>query len=358
MFTLIVLDCVTKLKEERSASAIYHLVTGKRSSQTLQDAHNYQLTDYFGILKNLNRESFNDKINNLKKDKFLELDSSGIASVTVSGNDYMNKYMVATDTPFKGLKYDRIHTIFLKRLQLFIQTITNISSENPSFIAITDDVPIQQWVKKLYKQNRDNLRIWIDGIYQELNDFLNKLDDMDASIFVDRLTGYKKVGLSKEQLAKKHEISVLDVELVIVKITHMLISYLIANRESSPFLFEFTNNLFNHMFITDSTAKTYRLMNKGFSIPTIAKMRQLKESTIQDHIVEIAYIDDHFNIEAYVNKNDVLEIVNVTNRLKTNKLKLIKTKLNNKYSYFQIRLVLAKARGGEGEVFIGKYTGE
>jgi uncharacterized protein YpbB len=59
----ILLYCLKQLNGERTIYSIYHLLNGKKSSQTLQDAHLFSLKRYFGILESLTRESFDERFN-------------------------------------------------------------------------------------------------------------------------------------------------------------------------------------------------------------------------------------------------------------------------------------------------------
>nr|WP_255639611.1 helix-turn-helix domain-containing protein [Aquibacillus saliphilus] len=171
--------------------------------------------------------------------------------------------------------------------------------------------------------------------------FLNGLDELDATIFVDRLTGSKNIGLSKEQIAKKYNLTHHDVEIKIELISHKLITFIRTNKQEAPLLSIFIEDLIEQLFITDSAAKTYQLLRRGYDNEQISSIRHLKMNTIHDHIVEIAYVDYNFDITEIVAKEEVVEILRSIRKLKTRKLKVLKENLNNKYSFFQIRLVLA-----------------
>ena len=94
---------------------------------------------------------------------------------------------------------------------------------------------------------------------------------------------------------------------------------------------------------TVTTDKTFRLLEKGFSLEQIAQIRQLKLSTIEDHLVEISLHDHSFLLDEYVKKEHRVEIEKAVQKLKTKQLKKLKEFLNNEnISYFHIRLVLTK----------------
>jgi uncharacterized protein YpbB len=94
--------------------------------------------------------------------------------------------------------------------------------------------------------------------------------------------------------------------------------------------------------LTQSAARTYHFVKRGYQFEEISRIRQLKYNTIEDHIVEIALNDKAFTIASYVNEADWKQIAKAFNDANTNKLKEIKKRVGDNISYFQIRLVLAK----------------
>ena len=96
--------------------------------------------------------------------------------------------------------------------------------------------------------------------------------------------------------------------------------------------------------LTKSTKKTNELLKKGYTIEEIAEFRNLKTSTIEDHIVEIALNSDNFSIDDFVNKQNEKNILDAAHQIKSKQLKKIKI-IVPAAKYFEIRLVLAKHEG-------------
>jgi uncharacterized protein YpbB len=83
------------------------------------------------------------------------------------------------------------------------------------------------------------------------------------------------------------------------------------------------------------------LLNQGFTAEEIASFRNLKISTIEDHLVEFALNVKDFSINSYVDEDIQLKILEISRQESTRQLKVIRNTLKTA-SYFQIRLVLAK----------------
>ncbi|MRH42366.1 hypothetical protein GH741_06680 [Aquibacillus halophilus] len=341
MFTLLLLDCVDRFKGERSISAVYHLLTGKRSAQTLQDAHMYKLSHYFGVYKSLDRNDFRNFIIQLRDQGYIA-GNDEVASLTRNGKELFHKEnSVERLKEFNGINYNRMTHLCIQRLKLFVQTVTNIEAGNHTFIAINDNKEIQGWVRKLYYKNKSDLKLCLNRLYQELYTFLKGLEELEATIFVERFTGSSSVGLSKEQISRRYNLTFHDVEIKTELINHKLISFIIKNKQHVPLLAEFIEDLTNYLFMTESAEKSYQLLSQGHSVEEIAKIRHLKVNTIHDHLVEIAYIDNEYDLSKFISNEGVEQIKTCITNLKTRKLKVIKEDLQNRYSFFQIRLVLA-----------------
>ena len=93
--------------------------------------------------------------------------------------------------------------------------------------------------------------------------------------------------------------------------------------------------------LTVSTRKTLELLNAGYDLNQIAQSRNLKLSTIEDHLVELALNMEDFPIDMYVDKVTQKKVIEISRQESTRQLKQIKNYLKSA-SYFQIRLVLAK----------------
>ena len=270
MFKTLVLECLNQINGERSIASVYHLLTGKRSAQTLQDARIYQISNFFGVYKELERNEFLSFVEQLANEDYLYYKSLDTVLVTAHGQEFLrNNQNRAKLNQFNGLELQRLTVTFDKRLFLFIQTITNIVNQQHSFIAITDDVHVQHWVKKKYQMHKHNLDGWLKGLYNELFEILDQFEEVEATIFVERLSGPNHYGLSRQQLAEKHQLDLHNIYLILALITHKMLSIIMNNKQYYPFLATFIEDSVPQTFMTDSAMNTYRLYEKGFSIKEI-----------------------------------------------------------------------------------------
>ncbi|MET3696151.1 uncharacterized protein YpbB [Bacillus oleivorans] len=343
-FKGLLLYCLNNIQGERSSYAVYHILKGKKSSQTIQDCRLFQLESLFNCYRSLKRGELDNRIEQLIESNEIEpvqIDKNHFV-LTPYGRDSLERWETSQGLPphLNGASYSQYEEIFWKRLSLGFQVLSNSAHECRQYIPITRDEQILFWVKKWLNHHTSSSST-INQFYQELYELLNQLDDLQASIFVHKLTGYKKIGKTIDQLSEILNIDSIYGHLSFVSTLHYLIGNIIKKKQKYPILFSFISDLAEGPSFTVSTSKTYLLLQKGYSIEEIALVRQLKQNTIEDHIVEIALLDKNFSISSFISPELEEKINRTALQLDTKKLKLLKDK-HPEASYFQIRLVLAR----------------
>ncbi len=325
------------MKGERTLSGLYHILTGKRSSQTLQDARVYQISRYFGIYKSLSRYDLDRLIDELEQEGDIERAEGGSAYLTTKGEA---KVEDGRD-PLPYLNGFLLHDIvpqFARKLLLYIQTITNMTRNELHFIPIIEDKNVQEWVRERYDQDKKQLQAVNDAIFCELHAFLTRLTETQAHLFVNRLSGGGYIGKTLQQLSDDIEYGRHDIH---VFLHHLWSQLYVTVRNETAILYSFTDD--TKPLITRSAQKTHDLLQKGHQLAAVQEIRNLKMSTIQDHIVEMALMLPEFDILMYIPDSDAIHsIAAAAKRLETKKLKTIHQACDGRFDYFHIRLVLAR----------------
>jgi uncharacterized protein YpbB len=339
-----ILTCSSHIQTERTISSIYHLLKGRKSIQTVQDAHIYQLEHFHGVYKSLSKKAFDQNILELTNNQLLQKDTNENLqfTLTTKGVAWLNEHKNNLPfTYFNGLKYADTAKSFSDRLILLIQTITNSKKAHYTFIPVIDNKSVEDWVRTIYRQAKGHEQQLLKTIYTELHHLLQQFPEQESHIFVDRLTGYKQYGMNIEQLATAYQRKTSDIQLILTGILHSLIAMVQTTPDHYSFLSFILKDLSPDMSITNSAYATLQLLSRAYTIEQIARIRNLKENTINDHIVEIVLSDKTFPINNYVTTQVQQEIIAAVQQTKSYKLKQIKQHIREEISYFQIRLVLA-----------------
>ncbi|WP_214480081.1 helix-turn-helix domain-containing protein [Bacillus sp. SM2101] len=350
-FSVVVLYCLKKLKGERSVAAVHHLLKGKKSSQTIHDGKLYQLSNLFSVLPDHSIHEVTKAVHLLKEQNYIREIENDHYVATIAGEKIVAQYLLESPFPEKldGWKYNNVASHFWKRLTLIVQVLSNISYKNQQYTPIQTNESVQKWVKDFFNHFQGNKLVLINNIVNELELLLSMLSEKEANLFVLRLSSFDRIGLTYKQLSTMYREDETYIVLTFQAILHEMVNLVEQNKTQVPILAKMIVDINFPYPLTVSARKTLALINNGKSIDQISKIRDLKESTIEDHIVEIAHNIENFSIEPFINTNKVALIQAQIRELQTNQLKLIKQALNSTFSYFEIRLVLAKS-GGVNEV--------
>lgn len=335
----IILYCLKQLNGERTIYSIYHLLNGKKSSQTIQDAHLFSIKKFFRIFESLTRESFEEIIANLVNKQLICLCGNQRYLLTESGLIHLDKH--SFPQYINGWQYHRQTFPFWERLSLFIQVISNIVFQESQYIPIRKNKEVHMWLKSALKDIKASRGEIGKLLFSELVECLEEAENINPLVVVYRLTGYRQIGLTNIQTAKTLNMEIYDYHLDFINILHYLLQKVENHKNRFHLLALLLQNIENNDSLTSSSRKTLEFLNQDYSIDQIARIRNLKSSTIEDHLVELALNVDDFSIDHYVDKDLRNKIIEISRLSATRELKLIRKNLTSA-SYFQIRLVLAK----------------
>lgn len=343
-----VLYCLKQLKGERTVSSIYHLLKGKRSSQTFQDGNMFHLSFLFGLYKSLRRHDYDKQIETLLNAQLITCVHENTYILSEVGEKQLNEWRKIFYFPkyLHGLQYGELGESFWKRLSLIIQTVSNLQQQNVKFIPIQQDTEITIWVKRFITSSSVSREYLAEQLYKEIHCILMNVTSIEANIFVYRLTGYHRIGYTTEQLGDMIKQDEHRVYLLFWGTIHFIIQHVQHHKQQFPLLAQiiaYPNEKADLLSI--STQKTYQLWKQGRTMDEIARIRKLKVATIEDHIVEIALREKKFQVEQFIEKEKMEQIQNMIEKLQTRKLRILKQTAGEHVSYFEIRLVLARVGG-------------
>ncbi|WP_026828058.1 helix-turn-helix domain-containing protein [Exiguobacterium artemiae] len=324
----IVLEAILRLQNERTDRSLFHLLQGKRSATSLQDAHFYGLEAIFGMLP-LKKDRFEQLLQELEHAGWIKREQT--LMLTDAGRAQISPPFLLDDLGGELRGYP-IH--LWKRISLMIQSIVCLD-QNTFFIPVQQDSGVKEWVKQRIRQVPER-SVWITTVYQELNKALHQLTEREAILISYRLSG-QKTGLSFPQLSER-----LGTDLLSLQLEFMMAWRRCLRALPEDGLILSLGNDIDHLKMTQSAQKTWELLKQGYSVQQIAERRRLKKSTMEDHLVEIAMYATVFPTEQFVTAEQYEEVVRLSDQLHTFSLKRIKQELTQEMDYFQIRIVLAR----------------
>lgn len=338
----VVLSILNKINGERTIFSLFHLFQGKRSSQTIQDAHLYKITPYFHTYPTVTRTGLEKMIDRLQQRGLVEEIAETKVILTEKGVQALEQQAAEYEhlDYLNGWKYHQVTDIFWERLTLLIQVSSNLIHQERSFIPVRNKRETHIWVKQYIKQQNEDRYKLAERLFGELISALDN-EKTRPELVVLRLTGFKKIGLTTLQASEKTGLEPARYHFEFLNCLHALFDRVIGNEHTYPLLSGLIKRAERSVPLTISTDKTYRLMLRGYTLEEVAAVRNLKQSTIEDHVVEIALSIREFNIDDYVVQEKRERILQAAQQNSAKKLKQIKEQVADA-SYFEIRLVLAK----------------
>ncbi|WNS74075.1 helix-turn-helix domain-containing protein [Bacillus sp. DTU_2020_1000418_1_SI_GHA_SEK_038] len=341
---LIVLYCLHKIDGERSIYSILHLLKGKKSAQTIQDAHFFQLTNLFNSFPFLERTNVDHIVARIKDRGFIRQISEQGYRLTTTGTRFLEESLSKQPIPvsLNGLKYHQVTDLFWERLSLTVQVMSYLKSRETKYLPIQRKKEVHYWVKNFLQQTslkRDEL---CENLYNELVQCLGRNKEIDPSILVMRLTGNKIIGLTPLQAAERLNLEFDVYQIQFKSLIHFMLELIRLKPETFPLLSKFISDDSLRVSLTQTAKRTFSMLKNGMDINEIVQSRKLKRSTIEDHIVEIALNDKKFEITPFVCNEKQQLILDVVKTNTTKQLKQIRELVPNA-DYFEIRLTLARA---------------
>ncbi|MDQ0244279.1 uncharacterized protein YpbB [Bacillus fengqiuensis] len=344
--TTMILYGLEAFKGERTAYAVYHLLMGKKSAQTIQDGKLYRLSSFFQSFPYLKKDSFSRYVKQLKDQKYIKEkeEEKDKWTVTEEGRTYLQEQLQRFPlSPYiDGWRYMNISGLFFIRLTLLVQTLSHLVYNESYFLPVSQDLKVQSWMKHFLKRQHASRNELAKQLFLELHACLDGCLSMEADVFLLQFSGFQRAGLTKKQIGDGYGIDEHRVHYIQLSVLHYCLQKIMETPSSYPLLNSLIPEADSPVPLTVSTMKTWGLLKQGKTVDEVMAIRRLKRSTIEDHLVELALFVPAFSIGEYVPEQLQRQIVSAIETLKTNKLKEIKENLGEDATYFQVRIVMAK----------------
>ncbi|WP_025027719.1 helix-turn-helix domain-containing protein [Caldalkalibacillus mannanilyticus] len=344
---LILLHMANRIERQRSLAGCFHILTGKKSGQAIQDATLFGYQNWFGLFPDWNRSHFESLVQELMMNgKLVPVDNMCILSREAKLElqyqlEPLHFEQRAFATGAQTVSPQRVK-ICWNRLQLLSQVISFYLSKEQNYVPQISDVTVQKWVKGFWHSLSDK-ETFIFQFHKAMSRFLTELDPLLAHLLLGRLSGHHVNAQTIYQLSRQYQIPEAITHLYLYQAIGLLYISLQSDDFSTlvPIIMEEEHE---NKGLTQSTAATYSLLLKGFSIQEISNYRKLKISTIEDHIIEIAIHQPNLDLSQFVRPEVIEEVCHISDQLGTQKIKQIKEHIDPSVSYFQIRLALVRRK--------------
>ena len=239
---------------------------------------------FFASLPHLKEEYFHQLVDGFFREGIVSENESGIVllkeipefSLVTNGSHPVNYLM----HPYSFVQLRDV-------TRLWVEWISYHRYEESKYRPLIQNVWLQQLFKRWYKE--ENITTdWFDRVVEEFSAWTNRQEDSVKGHWVGLFNGAKSTAALEEELVSLWEFSTVeDCESLSRLVFMKWVSYVFEEDEQYPITYNWFKKMFQWIsHETISVQKTVRLFDQGMKRTEIARLRKLKESTINDHLLK------------------------------------------------------------------------
>ncbi|GAF39126.1 hypothetical protein JCM14202_969 [Agrilactobacillus composti DSM 18527 = JCM 14202] len=192
----------------------------------------------------------------------------------------------------------------IELLYLAIQVISEYHHGQKHYIPGTTNYLLQQRVRQWFQQVKHYPQL-SQQLVQELTRWLTALPADQADFVAQNFQGYQ-FGFQQSELADKTPLSGYSQQLVQLDALALLLQYLAQQPQAFPLLGQLLiPDQWVQPILSYSANLTYQAFMAGQSLKQIGYKRRLKDSTIREHILEVALLMPGFDFEQLKQQDDL-----------------------------------------------------
>jgi uncharacterized protein YpbB len=338
-----------RLSGQRTPRALVHLMKGRKNNQVIADASLFQLSLLYGFLS----DKENQEIENLVGQAFdhgwitqrqagskLMLLCTDAGEAQLDNWDKLYGYSSCMEAVF-NIQMREVSLRFWKRLELLVQTLSNLIQQEHRFLPVIEERGIQNDIKGLVKQY--GMEDLARQLKADISKWLENLSDWEQKAILLRLSGKQKAGLTFNQIGQQLNKPDGFVFMHLLRLGAEQVSAMEKFEGERFSVFKLLVDSKEEAALSESAKLTKKMIDEGLSLAEIEKRRSLKRGTIEDHLVEIALGDPLFDITQFVEGDKIAFIHTIMNEHETRRLGEIKKIAGESYTYLDIRLACTRS---------------
>lgn len=298
----VLLSLFEKNEVTRSAQ-VYNILQGKRTGSTLYQALIHQYLPFYGLYSDWKRTDFDTLITSFESAALIKDIGKQEYELLDEGRNTLFSYFEGHHYPkeLNNIRYSKITFSFWTIIQLLTQVYSEKSYNNHSYNPIIQDLESQYFVKKWLKISKE--KGWTSSLFhQEWRLLLSHMGDREADMIAQLLTGHEWIGKTREQTRKERELGKEEFNLYFQEIWHKAFDWIRNNKKQCPIFYDilYRTDQATHKGLSKTSWTTFTYLMNGYSIKKIAEIRNIKENTVGDHVIEIGIVLPEFPLQKMI----------------------------------------------------------
>lgn len=267
----------------RRLRVIENILIGKRSVSTLYWGLRYNKLAWLGYDKHLSRNEMEAAVKSLSDSGFVTVSDTN-AQLTAAGAKYQQQILQIQYQPQAlAVRLNVDVETFWQRFLLATQVVSEYSYHTKHYYPLQVPWAVKQAIKGWFKRYHEQDLSLI--FHTVITQFLQQLPGNHATFFSQLLVGHLRPGETLTQLSHQFGPKTSDAQLLEIDLICQLVVFLEHQPQNS------VKALLTGLIgtpLSDSNLLTLNSFNAGNTLETISHERQLKLSTVREHLLEAA----------------------------------------------------------------------
>ena len=263
---------------------LYRILTGNRTMSTLIGVTEDKAEVFFASLPHLKEVEYHRLLAVLIREGLvLEEDSNLSLAKEIPDLPLVTKGSHPVNYLMHPYSFVQLRDV----TRLWIEWISYHRYEESKYRPLIQNVWLQQLFKRWYKE--ENITTdWFDRVVEEFSVWTNRQEDSVKGHWVGLFNGAKSTAALEEELLSLWGISTVeDCESLSRLVFMKWVSDVFEEDKQYPITYSWFEKMFQWIsHETISVQETVRLFDQGMKRTEIARLRKLKESTINDHLLK------------------------------------------------------------------------
>ncbi|SLM86866.1 hypothetical protein FM121_12265 [Vagococcus fluvialis bH819] len=286
-------------------STLYHLLKGKKTASILSYGYFYNVLDYFYLFPKLKEDSYLEMIAQLKEENYLVDTEEGAVQISKKGIKIINEEVLFPNLEYLNqLHYYKWDIKVWQRLIFTTQVLSEKSYKERNYLPIENSLYRQQQLKRWLNMQSENI---IPKFYEEWLLLTEYLSIQQQTYIFKQLVGHEHIGETLQQIAEEHDVDIIFAYLEFKNAVHQLIFLIEQKHEKFPVFFDIIQ-IEKGLVKEESSLITKEIFIKNKSIKEISMIRNLKESTIVDHLIEIYLVQGEKNNLLFISDDKINQL--------------------------------------------------
>lgn len=283
--------------QPRRMAAVYYILIGKRTTSNLFAALDYDLLKYWHLYPNLKHSDYQEIMNSMVKQKLLDITDHEVQLSELGEQKQAEEQKASYQLQYYNGPWMQELFKFEERLILAIQLISEFEHHEKRYIPVSSNTNTQWFVKEWFTRHKTEMH-FLERFKQELFSLLEDSPAELANIWTSKLVGYQTNGLSTIQITDETGLSPDDVKFMSIDLVAYIFGQIIKQPDRYSVIAQLVE--FSRLPISQTSFVTYQQVKNTADLKRVSQERNLKISTIHDHLIEAAILLPNFDFDYFL----------------------------------------------------------